>query len=112
MDTTIGSTGIADTILIKSCRVKLGLLELCTEGTVSEQLFARISWVPELKRSRCDCNKFEIIWLQGPLNLINGIRSSRELHEHLLSVDIVDVHDVVIALVNCGNVLLAWSGTW
>ena len=76
MDTTIGSTGIANTIFIKGCRVKLSLLELCTKGTVSEQLFARVSWVPELKRSRRDCNKFEIIWLQGPLNLINGIRSS------------------------------------
>ena len=107
MDTTIGSTGIADSILIKGCRVKLSLLELCTEGTVSEQLFARVSWVPELKRSRSDRNKFEISRLLGPLNLINRIRSSRELHEHLLSVDIVDVHDVVIALVNSGNILLA-----
>lgn len=49
MDTAIGSTRVADTILVESGRVKLCLLELSTEGTISEQLLASIRWIPELK---------------------------------------------------------------
>ena len=51
VDASIGTTRVADTILIERGTGELGLLELGAEGTVLEELLACISWVPELKGS-------------------------------------------------------------
>jgi hypothetical protein len=49
MNTTIGTTRVANTIFIESGACKLGLLELLSESSVLEQFLACISRVPELE---------------------------------------------------------------
>ena len=51
MDTTISTTGVTDTILVKGSTVESSLSVLLSECTILEKLLASISWVPELKRS-------------------------------------------------------------
>ena len=73
MHATVGSCGVADTILIEGSAVKLGLGELGSEGSVLEQFLAGVGWVPELDRSRGDSDKFQIVWLLGPLDVVDGV---------------------------------------
>ena len=51
VDTSIGSTRVADTMFVKGGTVELGLSEFRSESSVLEQFLASISWVPELNRS-------------------------------------------------------------
>ena len=115
MDTTIGTSRIANTILIKCSGVEFSLGVLLTKCTIFEKFLACICWVPELNRSSCHSDKFQIIGFLGPLNVGNGVSTSRKREEHLFSLDVVDIHIVVITLINAGNISLArtdWkSGT-
>ena len=51
MDATVGTTRVADTILIERGAGELCLSELGAKSTVLEKLLGSISWVPELKGS-------------------------------------------------------------
>jgi len=73
VDTAIGTTRVANTILIKGSAVEFGLSVLLSKCTIFEKFLARISWVPELNRSSCHRAEFQIIWFLGPLNIENGI---------------------------------------
>jgi hypothetical protein len=73
MNSTIGTTRVANTIFIKSCAREFGLRKLRAKSTILEKFFGSISWVPELKRSRSDSNEFKIIWFFRPLNVVNGV---------------------------------------
>jgi hypothetical protein len=63
VDTTVSSTTVANTFIIEGSAVELGLGVFLTEGSVFEELLCGIGWVPELKRSRSDGTKSQIIWL-------------------------------------------------
>jgi len=73
MDSTVGTTGVADTIFVESGAGELGLGEFRSKSTVLEELLAGVGWVPELEGSRGNSDKFEVIWLLGPLDVVNGI---------------------------------------
>lgn len=109
VNTTIGTTGVADTILIERSAVESSLGIFLSEGTILEKFLACIGWVPELNRSRGDGDELEIIWLFGPLDVHDGVGACRKSQEHLLSLHVVDVHVVVIAAVDAGDVSLAWT---
>ena len=80
-----------------------------SECTIFEEFLACIGWVPELNRSGCDGHEFEIVGLLGPLDVEDCISTSRERQKHLLSLDVVDVHVVIVALVDSCNISLAWT---
>jgi len=80
-----------------------------SESTIFKEFLAGISRVPELDRSTSNSYEFKIIWFLGPLDIEDGIRSSRELKEHLLALNVVNIHSMVIALVNTSNISLAWT---
>lgn len=63
VDTSVGTTGVANTILVESGAGELSLGELGSEGSVLEELLAGISWVPELERSGGDSHELEVVWL-------------------------------------------------
>lgn len=109
VDTTVSTTGVADTILIEGCAVESSLCVLLSEGTILEKFLACICWVPELNRSCSNSDEFKIIWFLGPLDVHDGVSTGGEGQEHLLSLHVVDVHVMVIAAVNAGNVSLAWT---
>jgi len=109
VDSTVGTSRVADTILVKWGTVELSLGVLLTESTILEKLLGSISWVPELDGSCGDSNEFQIIWFLGPLDVEDRISSCWEGEEHLLSLYVIDVHVVVVALVNACNVSLAWT---
>ena len=109
VDTTVGSTRVADTIFVEDSAWKLGLLELGSKSTVLEQLLACISWVPELHWACCHGTKFEIIWFLWPLDIVDRIWTSWKGQKHLLSLHVVNIHGVVITLINSCNISLAWA---
>lgn len=109
VNTSISSSRITNTIFIKWSAVESCLSILLSKGTVFEKFLASICWVPKLERSSCHSNKLEIIWLLWPLNVEDGISSCRKSQKHLLSLNIVDIHVVIIALINTGNISLAWT---
>jgi len=75
MNATIGSSRIANAILIEDSAGKFSLLELRSKRTILEKLFACVSWVPELQGSAGYSNKLQIIWLFRPLYVVDGIRT-------------------------------------
>mmetsp|Transcript_19392 Transcript_19392/g.29768 ORF Transcript_19392/g.29768 Transcript_19392/m.29768 type:complete len:355 (-) Transcript_19392:470-1534(-) len=107
MDATVSTTRVADTILVEHSAVELGLGELGAEGTVLEKLLAGVGGVPELEGAGGDGDEFEVVCLLGPLNVENGVGTGGQAQQHLLSLNVVDVHGVVVALIDGGHVSLA-----
>jgi len=109
VDATVGTSRVADTILIKCSAVEFSLGVLLSKCTIFVQFLRSISWVPELNRSRGNSNKLEIIWFLGPLNVEDGVSTSRECQKHLLSLYIVNVHVVIVALIYGCHISLTWT---
>ena len=76
VDATVGTSGIANAILIKGSSIEFSLSVFLSKSTVFEKLFACIGGVPELNRSCCFSNEFKIIGFLGPLDVENGIGTS------------------------------------
>lgn len=107
MEATIGTTRVANTIFIKNSGIHLGLLELGSKGTILEQFLTAVSWVPELERSGSHSHEFQIVGFSRPLDVVDGVGTSRNVHQLFVSLNVEDVHDVVVALVNGCDVPLA-----
>jgi hypothetical protein len=65
--------------------------------------------MPKLKGSSRNCNESQIVIFLGPLDITDGIGSSRDGYNSLFLVDIVDTHVVIIALINTSNISAAWT---
>lgn len=109
MDTTICTTRVADTILVKWSAIELRLSVFLSKSTILEQFFTSIGWVPELNRSCRHSNKFQVIWFLGPLDIMDGVSTSWESKKHLFPLNVVDIHVVIIALINSSNISLTWT---
>ncbi len=107
MNSSIGASRIANTIFINHSARKFGLLELSSKCSILKKFFACISWIPELNRSSRNSNKSKIIWFSRPLDVKNSIVSCWKLKKHFFSLDIINVHCMLIALVNSCNISLA-----
>jgi len=108
MNSSVGASWVAYTIFINHSTWKLGLLEFSSKSSVLKKLFACISWIPKLDRSGWDCYKSKIIWFSWPLDIENSIVTSWKSKEHFFSLNIINVHIMIIALVNSCDISLAW----
>ena len=111
MDSSIGSTTKAETLFVKGSAQKFGLSVLLPEGSVFEQLLSGICWVPELERSACYRWESQIVWFFRPLDILDWISSRRNLNNLFSSVDVINCHHVIVALINASNVSLARTET-
>lgn len=57
VDTTIGSTCVANSILIERSTLELCLLEFLSKDSIFEKFLTSISWIPKLNRASCDSRK-------------------------------------------------------
>jgi hypothetical protein len=111
MDSSIGASTKAETLLVKGSAQKFGLGVLLSEGSIFEQLLCGICWVPELERSGCYGRESQIVWFPRPLDIFNWISSRRNLNNLFSSVDIVNCHHVIVALIDASNISLARTET-
>jgi hypothetical protein len=111
MNASIGSPTEAETLFVKGSAQKFGLGVLLAEGAIFEQLLCGICWVPELERSGCDGRESQVVWLFGPLDIFDWIGSRRNLHNLLSSVDVINCHHVIVALIDASNISLARTET-
>ena len=96
VDGSVGTTTIAETIFVKTGAVEFGLRVLLSKCSIFEKLFGSVGWVPELKRSSSNSHKSQVIWLLGPLDIANGICSSRNTDNGFLLVDVENAHVVIV----------------
>ena len=108
MNSSIGASWVANTIFINHSAWKLGLLEFSSKCSILKKLFACISWIPKLDRSGWDCYESKIIWFSWPLDIENSIVTSWKSKEHFFSLDIINVHVMIIALVDSCDISLTW----
>lgn len=107
VDETVLASTEAEAFLIERAAIEPSLLVLLPKRAALKQFLGGVRWMPKLQPSRRDRGKSQVVRFFRPLHIVYLLEAGGHLQNDLLLLNIEYGHDVLLTIIDAGNVAMA-----